>query len=97
MTPSPHLHAGSVVERTPGQLAGDIDDQVVLLSLESGTYFLLNAVASRIWSLIERPATAGALVDRLLDEFDVDRETCDRAVVDFLRALAANGLIRVDH
>jgi hypothetical protein len=95
MAPSPHFHAGSVVGRSPGQLAGEIDDQVILLSIETGTYFHLNAVASRIWSLIETPATAGALVDRLLDEFAVDRATCDRAVMDFLGTMSANGLIDV--
>lgn len=96
MAHSLHLEAGTVVERSPGQLAGEIDDQVVLLSIENGTYFHLNAAGSRIWSLIETPATASALVDRLLDEFAVDRATCERAVTDFLRALAANGLIRVE-
>jgi len=96
MADSLHLHAGSLIGRSPGQLAGEIDDQVVLLSIESGHYFHLNPVGSRIWSLIETPAAASALIDRLLDEFTIDRATCHRQVMDFLRDLSANGLIRVE-
>ena len=52
-----HLHPRSVIGRCPGQLAGEIDGQVVLLSIETGYYFHFNAVGSRIWSLIEIPTT----------------------------------------
>ena len=96
MADSLDLHAGSLIGRCPGQLSGEIDDQIVLLSIETGNYFHFNAVGSRIWSLIETPMAANELIERLLAEFAVDRATCDRQVVDFLSDLSANRLISVE-
>jgi hypothetical protein len=91
-----HLHAASLIGRRPGQLSGEIDGQVVLLSIETGYYFHLNTVGSRIWSLIETPTAASALIECLLDEFAVDRATCDRQVKAFLSELSANRLVWVE-
>lgn len=96
MTDTRGLHADSLIARAPDQVAGAIDDECVLLNIASGHYFHFNAVGSRIWSLLENPTAAGALVDRLVDEFAVDRATCDRQVMEFLNDLLAHGLIRTD-
>ena len=90
------LRADSLIARSPDQLAGEIDDQCVLLDIASGHYVHFNVVGSRIWSLLETPTTAGSLVDRLVDEFDVDRAACERQVMEFLRDLLEHGLIRAD-
>lgn len=52
---------------------------MVLMDLESGTYFGLNPVAVRIWQLLEEtPQTLTEVRDQIVLEFDVSREIAER-------------------
>lgn len=82
-----------MLQRRPDMLFSSIDDEVVMMSVESGEYYGLNAVASRIWELLESPCTFGRLVNQLLREFDIDEETCRRDVLVFLDRMLKKDLI----
>ena len=85
----------STIHRVPELLAGDIDCEVVLLSLDQGAYYRLNGVASRIWALAETRISVSEVVDRLVKEFEVSRAECERCVVEFVRTLCREGLLDV--
>lgn len=70
-----------------------VDGEAVLLDLASGKYFGLNEVGSRVWEHVDEPITVGALVERLLAEFDVDAITLRRDVHELLADLTTKGLI----
>lgn len=53
-----------------------IDDEVVMMDIESGFYFGLNSVASIIWDLLKDGKTVDELADYLITEYDVSREQC---------------------
>lgn len=53
-----------------------IDDEVVMMDIESGFYFGLNSVASIIWELLKDGKTVDELADYLITEYDVSREKC---------------------
>ena len=53
-----------------------IDDEVVMMDIESGFYFGLNSVASIIWELLKDGKTVDELADYLITEYDVSREQC---------------------
>ncbi len=53
-----------------------IDDEVVMMDIESGFYFGLNSVASIIWELLKDGKTVDELADYLITEYDVNREQC---------------------
>lgn len=72
-----------------------VDDEVVALDAAMGVCFGLNAVASRVWEMIAEPAQVCALSDVLLQEYDVDRATCEAQVLELLESLRAEGLIVV--
>lgn len=57
----------------------EIDDETVVLALDTSAYLGLNRTATALWPEIADGTTREALISRLLDEFDVDR---DRAVAD---------------
>ena len=89
------LASDAVVVRSPEQVSGDLDGKVVLLSIENGQYYNMNEVGSRIWALLETPIAVGALIDRLLAEFDVDRATCTSEVAAFLEQLRKDRLLAI--
>jgi len=88
-----HLHT-SVVQ-AQGLLAGDIDDEVVLLELNSDKYFGMDPVGARIWKLLSQPQTISAVCDRLQEEYDVDRQTCEQDVLAFVKRLADANLVEI--
>jgi len=71
------------------------EDEIVLLDIDGSQYYTLTgAVSVRIWQMLAEPQSAGALVDRLVEEFDVERERCREETKQFLGELISRGLVR---
>lgn len=85
----------STVRRRDDQLSADLDGQTALFSIERGKYYGLDPVGSAIWKHIEVPIAVSALCEALLERFTVERDRCEREVLQFLESLAAEGLIDV--
>ncbi|MFC3286336.1 lasso peptide biosynthesis PqqD family chaperone [Litchfieldella rifensis] len=83
------------ISRVKGPLASQVNDDLVIFSARNGMYYGLPRVGNRIWSLIEHETTVSAICEKLLEEYEVDRDTCTREVVAFLDQLKHEGLIRV--
>jgi hypothetical protein len=56
-------------------LARVLDGELVMLDVESGTYFGINTVGTRIWELLTAGESVAAARAQLLREFDVDEAT----------------------
>ncbi len=68
-------------------------DEAVMMSVAAGRYYGLNAVALRIWELLERPMTIAGLCALLCEEFEVDAQTCETEVLKFVNELVDNGIV----
>ncbi len=79
--------------RNQETVSGQIDDEIVMVDIEKGSYFALNAVATRIWELLEQPLTLDSLRDRLLTEYDVTPEQCQADLTEHLVSMEALGLV----
>lgn len=74
----------------------DLENEVVVLSLDDGVYYSLNPVATRIWELMQEPTTILAIRDRLLEEYEgVDPELCTREILTLLEQLREWDLIQI--
>jgi hypothetical protein len=82
-----------VIACRDGVIETAIDDEIVALSIERGTCYGMNRVASRIWSLLEKPTRIRDLCYTLVLTYKVDPEICERQVLDLLEELHAEGLI----
>jgi len=78
----------------PDVLSRNLDGETVLLDLETGTYFGLDAVGTRIWELIAQNQPPPAILKVILDEYDVDEQRARTDLLEPLGALVAKGLIR---
>jgi len=88
-----HLSPNSVVVRSDGFIAAEIDNEIVALNVERGTLYGLNPVGSRIWSLLANPTQVKDICGRLLAEYNVEPKTCERQVLDLLEELRAEGMV----
>jgi hypothetical protein len=83
------------VQRNPEMVSGNMDGEVVMLSIQRGEYFGLDMIGSRIWELIEHSVKVEEIMTRLLEEYDVDEKTCLGDLIEFLEDLQNKGLIIV--
>ncbi len=74
--------------------AAALGESLLMMSVEKGQYFSLNGVGARVWELLERPTTERAVVESLVEEYEVTGEDCGRQVAKFLAALREHGLLR---
>jgi hypothetical protein len=82
------------IEISQDVLFQEVSGETVLLDLASEQYFGLDGVGTRIWALLNEGAGADAVVDTLLAEYAVERETLAADVDELLARLAEAGLIR---
>lgn len=74
----------------------DLSGEKVMIDFETGKYFLLKGSANEIWEYIEQDITVEQIVEKLLTVYEVDRQTCEASVIQFLTQLVENGFITVN-
>jgi hypothetical protein len=72
-----------------------LDDEIVMLSTRAQAYFGLGTVGSEIWNMIEQPRRIDEICDALMEEFEIDGETCRRDVLEFVNDMIERGLARI--
>ena len=89
------LPSAGTFQRSQGLLAAEAGDELLMMSVELGLYFNLNAVGSRSWALLEEPRTLQEMAAVLRDEYEVSAETVDAELRTFLGALYQRELLVV--
>lgn len=89
------LQPTTIVRRAPNVAACDLGEEVAILHLETGIYFGLNQVGTRIWGLLEHETALEAIVLDLLGEYEVDREVCEQDVAQLLGEMRRVQLIEI--
>jgi len=82
-------------QRKKEMLSSRMDNETVMMHPESGKYFSLNPVATRIWEMLETPKTIEDLVKVLLDEFEAQPEVCKKETTEFIRILLEKEMLDV--
>jgi Coenzyme PQQ synthesis protein D (PqqD) len=71
----------------------ELDGEAVVLNLDTGIYFGLDAVGTRIWRLIEERKALKAVLDTLIDEYDAPPDHLQRDLLAFVERLNTKGLL----
>ena len=72
----------------------ELDQEAVLLNVETGVYFGLDELGTEIWNLLAKGATENEIVDRLGAEYEVEPDQLRADVREFFELLLRNGLVR---
>jgi len=70
------------------------EDEIVIVNLETGSYYSLDHVAAAIWHLLEQRVTAAHIQADIAASHAGDRAEIERAVSSFLDELIADGLVQ---
>jgi Coenzyme PQQ synthesis protein D (PqqD) len=71
----------------------DIDDEIVVMRLDTGEFFSLDGTAAATWRLIDGTRDRSALLAALAEQFEVDEVKMAADVDEFLAKLREIGLL----
>jgi len=90
------INENTIVVAEDQQVSGNLPDgNAVILNLNSGVYYGVNAVGERVWSLVQKPISFTELRDILMTEYDVDHNQCTEELKRLLQDMSAHGLIQI--
>lgn len=70
----------------------NLGDETILLNVDSGIYFGLDPVGTRIWELLVAGTSEQEIVNQVLAEYEAEPVQAQEDVKAFIQALAAKGL-----
>ena len=73
-----------------------LDDEMILLNLETERYFELDDVGTRMWHLLTECDHTEQVVAQLLAEYQVDEATLRHDLAMLISQLNASGLVTLD-
>lgn len=89
----PRISLGSRVAKDTRQVIDRIvDEEALLIHLQSGEYFSLNRVGTRIWEHIDGSRTVADLASVIASEYDVDEGQAQEDVLTLVNNLIEENL-----
>ena len=79
--------------RADGLAMRTLEGEAVVITLCDREVHFLNELGTAIWSYVDGRTRIDAIVDRVVGEFEVDRDRAASDVLEFLQELEAKGLI----
>ena len=73
----------------------ELDGEAVILNLETGIYFGLDAVGTRFWQLLDTHRTLRRTLEALEAEFDAPAERLASDLTELVGQLQSKGLVSV--
>jgi Coenzyme PQQ synthesis protein D (PqqD) len=89
------LSRESVVVVAKDQVSSDVGDESVILNMKNGSYYGLDPVGRRVWSMMQTSQRIAELHKAMLEEFDVEPARCERDLMELLEQLLKEGLIEL--
>ena len=73
----------------------ELEGEAIILNLESGTYFGLDSVGTRIWALLQEDGSLRRIFELLEQEYDVEPERLKADILRLVEELRSNHLLSV--
>ena len=73
----------------------ELDGEAVVLNLDSGIYFTLNATGTAVWERINGTTSLEEIGRGLCEQFEVTMEQAQRDLLELTQTLLDEGLVRV--
>ena len=77
--------------------AQEVDDEMVLLDMDSENYFGLDETGSAIWQQLSETKSLQVTYDTLIEEYDVEPVQLENDIVEFVQKLVDAGLVTIAH
>lgn len=87
------MELSTVLSRGEDFVFNEVDGELVMMNIETGSYASMNETGKSIWNLIEEPKSVDVILDALLEEYDIDRATAESEVLPFIEKLLEQKIV----
>lgn len=77
----------------PSVICRELAGETVLLNLESGVYYGLDAVGTRVWQLLQQGKTIDGVCEVMIEEYDVAPDVLRDDVSRLVLELGERGIV----
>ncbi len=85
----------TLLKASPQWLSAEVDNETVLMHVETGDYFSLSGVGVDIWIHLQNGVQFKSLYQSLLMDFDIAEDECIRASSRFINELVDKGIVDI--
>lgn len=85
----------SRIEVSPSVIYRDVSGEVVLLNLQSGVYYGLDPIGSRMWQLLMEQRALDDVCAVMVEEYDVSVDVLRADLARLVDELSSKGLVTV--
>lgn len=78
-----------------GILSHNLQGEEVVLNLNNGVYWGLDAVGTRTWALLQENRRLDSIYEIMREEYEVSEERLRQDLLNFMAQLVDNGLVEV--
>lgn len=72
----------------------DLNGEAAILNTKTGIYFTLDESGTFIWNCLKESKSIDELVLKVMEEYDVEHETCIRDVKELLEEMKKESLVQ---
>ncbi len=90
-----NINPSTKISRSESYLDTQLDDESIVMQIESGNIYGMGNTAKTIWDMIVTPALFSGVVEKLMKEYKVDKETCETEASRFFHEMEKSGLVRI--
>lgn len=88
------LNLNSIIVKTDNFIESELDDGIVMMSIENNSYYGLDEIGKKIIALTNKPIEISEITTTLLSEYNIDKEICERDVLELIKDLQKEGIIQ---
>ena len=85
----------STVELPPKVTFGRMDDELAILHEETGQYYGLDDVGSRVWEVFHETSSLREAHTVLMEEFEIEESDLEEAIIEFVKEMVELELLAV--
>jgi len=86
----------TIVRKNDDIFTGNIDNEMVAMSIQNGKYYQMNETGSRILALLDHPRSIRELCEAMEGFYRVDGTVCQQDILGFMREMAQCNLISAE-
>ena len=80
-------------QKNPSLVCTEFDEGAILLNLHTKYYYNLNETGLRIWKLLNELSTVSGIAEKIVDEYEVDKDRALESVRRIMAELSEEGLV----
>lgn len=90
------ININSIISKNDSLVASELDDGLVMMSLENNSYYGLDEIGKRVWEILDNKTSVDNLLLDLMSEYNVSRQECEQDILDLLESLQKENLIVIE-